>query len=81
VARLGGDEFAVLAADAPVDTVDLIRRRVAKSQAERNTEPGRLYDVRMSLGAAAWSPSSPKTLESLLEEADADAYTSKRSRR
>jgi two-component system, cell cycle response regulator len=81
VARLGGDEFAVLAADAPGDKIDLMRRRIAKWQVERNTEPGRLYGVSMSVGAAPWSCASPKTLEVLLEEADADAYRTKRSRR
>ena len=81
VARLGGDEFAVLAADAPADKIDVMRRRVTKWQVERNTEPGRLYGVSMSIGAAAWSTASPKTLEALLEEADQDAYRNKRSAR
>jgi two-component system, cell cycle response regulator len=81
VARLGGDEFAVLAADAPGDKIEVMRRRVAKWQVERNTEPGRLYGVSLSLGAAPWSTASPKTLEVLLEEADADAYRNKRAKR
>jgi two-component system cell cycle response regulator len=81
VARLGGDEFAVLAADAPADTIELMRKRVAKWQVERNGEPGRPFAVSMSVGAAPWSKASPKTLAALLEEADADAYATKRARR
>jgi two-component system, cell cycle response regulator len=81
VARLGGDEFAVLAADAPGDRIDVMRRRVSKWQADRNAEAGRLYSVSLSLGAAAWSTASPKTLDALLEDADADTYRSKRGGR
>lgn len=80
IARLGGDEFAVLAADAPGDRVDIMRRRVARWQEDRNGEPGRQFSVSLSLGAAAWSTASPKSLEALLEDADADAYRSKRRR-
>ena len=81
VARLGGDEFAVLAADAPGDKIEIMRRRLEKWQVERNAEPGRLYGVSLSVGTASWSTASPKTLEVLLEEADADAYRNKRARR
>ena len=81
VARLGGDEFAVLAADAPGDRIGVMLQRVEKWQGVRNSDRGRLFSVSISLGAAAWSTASPKTLEALLEEADADAYKNKRAKR
>lgn len=81
VARFGGDEFAVLAADAPSDCIDVMLRRLDKWQVERNREPDRLYAISLSVGAAAWSPTAPTSLEALLEAADAAAYTGKRSKR
>ncbi|MEO6527335.1 MAG: diguanylate cyclase [Gemmatimonadaceae bacterium] len=78
VARLGGDEFAVLANEAPADCVDVVIRRLGKWQAERNAEADRKFAIALSVGAAAWSTESPKSLLALLEDADAAAYTAKR---
>ena len=80
VARIGGDEFAVLAPDAAPETVDIMLRRVAKWQDERNREPDRPFSVSLSLGGVAWTASEPRTLEMMLSEADMAAYTAKRRR-
>lgn len=80
VARIGGDEFAILAPDASPETIDIMVRRVAKWQEERNREPGRQYSVSLSLGGVAWTPSEPRTLEMMLSEADMAAYAAKRRR-
>ncbi|MDB4883773.1 MAG: diguanylate cyclase [Gemmatimonadetes bacterium] len=81
VARLGGDEFAILANEAPADCVDLMIRRLGKWQADRNAETDRKFAISLSVGAAAWSPDSPKSLLALLEDADAAAYRAKRGGR
>ena len=80
LARIGGDEFAILAPDAPPETIEIMLRRVAKWQDERNREPGRSFSVSLSLGGVAWTPSEPRTLEMMLSEADMAAYTAKRRR-
>ena len=80
VARIGGDEFAVLAPDATAETIDIMIRRAAKWQEERNREPGRPFGVSLSVGGVAWTPSEPRTLDMLLSEADMAAYTAKRRR-
>ncbi|HEU4720087.1 MAG TPA: GGDEF domain-containing response regulator [Gemmatimonadaceae bacterium] len=80
VARIGGDEFAVLAPDAAPESIDVMLRRVAKWQDERNREPDRPFPVSLSLGGVAWTASEPRTLEMMLSEADMAAYTAKRRR-
>jgi len=80
LARIGGDEFAIFAPDAPPETIEIMLRRVAKWQDERNREPGREFSVSLSLGGVAWTPSEPRTLEMMLSEADMAAYTAKRRR-
>jgi diguanylate cyclase (GGDEF)-like protein len=80
VARIGGDEFAVLAPEATSDTIDIMIRRAAKWQDERNREPDRPFGISLSLGGVAWTASEPRTLDMLLSEADMAAYTAKRRR-
>jgi diguanylate cyclase (GGDEF)-like protein len=80
VARIGGDEFAILAPDAKPETIEIMLRRVAGWQDERNGEPGRPFPVSLSLGGVAWTPSEPRTLEMMLSEADMACYAAKRRR-
>jgi two-component system, cell cycle response regulator len=80
VARIGGDEFAILAPDAAPESIEIMLRRVAKWQDERNSAPGRQFGVSLSLGGAGWTPSEPRTLDMLISEADMAAYTAKRRR-
>ena len=80
VARIGGDEFAVLAPEATSYTIDIMIRRAAKWQDERNREPDRPFGISLSLGGVAWTASEPRTLDMLLSEADMAAYTAKRRR-
>jgi len=81
VARIGGDEFAVLAPDAPVETIDIMLRRVSEYQAARNGHPERPFAISLSLGGVAWTPDEPRSIEMLLAEADMAAYTAKRRQR
>jgi diguanylate cyclase (GGDEF)-like protein len=81
VGRLGGDEFAVLASDAPPECLELMLRRIAKWQDDRNAEPRRPFSISLSAGGVAWTPDEPRTLDALIAEADMAAYTAKRRRR
>jgi diguanylate cyclase (GGDEF)-like protein len=78
VARIGGDEFAILAPDAGSETIEIMIRRVAKWQEERNGEPGRPFAVSLSLGGVAWTVDEPRSLDMLLSEADMATYAAKR---
>jgi two-component system cell cycle response regulator len=78
IGRIGPDEFAVLAPDAPPEALEIMIRRVAKWQTERNARPGRVHQVSLAVGGVAWTPSEPRTLEMMLSEADMAAYAARR---
>ena len=78
VARYGGDEFAVLAPDAPPSTVEIVLGRLARWEGVLNGDPRRRFEVTLSVGAAAWTPAEPRSLEALLSDADHAAYRAKR---
>lgn len=75
-ARLGGDEFALLIADAALDVVEPIARRIlddihAAIQAEAR-------GVTVSMGVATFSEPEPSA-DALIHEADAAMYEAKQS--
>jgi diguanylate cyclase (GGDEF)-like protein len=78
IARMGGDEFAVYAPEASPESTEIMLRRLAKWQEERNREPGRPFSISLSAGGAAWTKAQPRSLEAMLAEADAAAYRAKR---
>ena len=78
VARIGGDEFAVFAPEAGPESLEIMLRRLSSWQEERNRTVERPFRVSLSVGGVAWTASQPKTLETLLAEADAAAYRVKR---
>jgi len=78
IARMGGDEFAVYAPEASPESTEVMLRRLAKWQEERNREPGRPFSISLSAGGAAWTKAQPRSLEAMLAEADAAAYRAKR---
>jgi diguanylate cyclase (GGDEF)-like protein/PAS domain S-box-containing protein len=80
VARLGGDEFVILAVEATEESVTLFRERIRRVLSERNREPGRAYEISLSLGAAHFGPEEQLTLEELLHEADTRMYARKAGR-
>lgn len=72
----GGDEFAVILPDANGEGAESLARRVAH-QLERNLE--REVPVTFSHGVACY-PKDGRTLQKLLEAADAGLYTMKRAK-
>ncbi|ARP97348.1 sensor domain-containing diguanylate cyclase [Bordetella genomosp. 13] len=78
IARLGGDEFVVLLVDALDSEVDGIVRRMRNALDERNHAMQRGYELRYSVGRAAYDAQRHATVQSLLADADASMYEQKR---
>ena len=70
VARMGGDEFAVLQIDAGAEAEPAALRRITAATAAANATPGRTHELSLSLGAAAFDPAAPCTIDQLLSLAD-----------
>jgi diguanylate cyclase (GGDEF)-like protein/PAS domain S-box-containing protein len=81
VARLGGDEFVVLAGDVNDESIAVLTGRLERALAESNAKAGRDYGLSFSVGMAAFDPSAPVAMETLLGEADARMYAAKAQKR
>ncbi len=81
LSRLGGDEFGVLAADASEGSAEVVRNRLQQKIAARNQQPNRRYLLSLSVGIVAYDPVQPRSLENLMEQADARMQEQKRNRR
>lgn len=79
LARLGGDEFAVLALEASIPDVRLIRSRLEKSLEQANAEEFQ-YRLALSVGVARYDPRSPVSIGELIDTADQDMYKHKNPR-
>lgn len=79
--RLGGDEFVALAVNCLDPTGAVLVRRLEERLAHRNAMPGRSFTLSMGRGLACFDPTNPKSLQQLLEEADARLYEDKRARK
>ena len=76
-ARLGGDEFCVLLTDSSDEGARLASSRLKANLAAFNAANRRGYALSLSVGAARFDPESPRSLPSLLEEADQAMYRQK----
>lgn len=81
VGRLGGDEFAVLLtnASATACTESLARLETARDALNRASKRG--YELRFSAGQIAYDESRHAAVDTLLHDADALMYASKRDGR
>ncbi|MBZ0186888.1 MAG: diguanylate cyclase [Candidatus Obscuribacterales bacterium] len=77
IARLGGDEFAVIAHERTTKNISAIQRRLRANQADLNSQAGREYLLKLSVGFASYDPESPSCLDDLLERADLAMYEQK----
>jgi diguanylate cyclase (GGDEF)-like protein/PAS domain S-box-containing protein len=80
VARLGGDEFAVFAVECDSEGIKTLRERLRQSVADLNRSGREPFQLSISVGAAAYQPSSPLQLQDLLELADNEMYAEKHAR-
>lgn len=77
-ARIGGDEFAILMVEYGGDNEGVIRERIEKRLAKRNSGGGRMYKLSLSMGVSSFDPAAPNTLEELLSSGDELMYREKK---
>ena len=82
VSRFGGDEFAALLSCDPNvhDQVQLLQRLQNNLDA-LNAQPGRSYELQMSVGVVKFDAAGPCTIEIMMKEADALMYEHKLNRK
>jgi diguanylate cyclase (GGDEF)-like protein/PAS domain S-box-containing protein len=80
IARIGGDEFVVLQIRAPDDSLSVSTDRLHENLAKHNLHSEKPYKLSLSLGSVVYNPADRKTLDQLLEEADAKMYEQKKSK-
>jgi diguanylate cyclase (GGDEF)-like protein/PAS domain S-box-containing protein len=79
VIRYGGDEFLVILPETNGKAVVAVER-IRAAVAERNVENPLLdFPVTLAIGVAHWHPQDPRTIESVLNEADRTMYEDKRT--
>ena len=80
LARFGGDEFVCLLPETGEESFDVPARRLRRNLEASNRRAARPYQLSVSLGAAAYDPRNPCSLEQLIERADQAMYRDKRRR-
>ncbi|MFH1215057.1 MAG: diguanylate cyclase [Pseudomonadota bacterium] len=82
IGRLGGDEFAVLMLSEPGTTCDHpVVSRLQEHLDEINREPGRAYELSMSVGMVTYSFDAPCSIDELLARGDEAMYQCKRKKK
>ena len=77
VARIGGDEFVVLAIDAQKAQTETLTARLQENLDRWNREPNRGYRLSLSSAVVEYDPTSPCSLEELLNRGDRLIYQRK----
>jgi|ERR1041385_4103587 diguanylate cyclase (GGDEF)-like protein len=80
IGRIGGDEFAIFVADAAESSIETVSRRLEQKLKACNAEPGRLYDLSLSIGIVAYDATNPAGIEGLLHQADELMYAQKQKK-
>jgi diguanylate cyclase (GGDEF)-like protein len=82
VARIGGDEFTALALNLSWENeINAILKRIDYYFDEYNSTSGKPYKISVSFGYACYFPSSEKTFDELIREADRKLYEKKKNKR
>jgi diguanylate cyclase (GGDEF)-like protein/PAS domain S-box-containing protein len=83
IARIGGDEFVILAIEGTLEAgPDLLRERVQENLDRYNhAEPDRKYRLSLSMGAVAYDPKHPVSIDALLTQADRKMYVEKQGKK
>lgn len=75
IARVGGDEFCVVGRAGAEGDAERLLERVGTRLAQSAAEHG--FVLSISAGVSRYDPSSPRSLEELVREADARMYEHK----
>ena len=82
VCRMGGDEFAVLVVDATTESEETLRARLTEAVLNDNQRSQRPFRIALSVGAVYYDHTcADRSIEDILEHADALMYGNKRQRR
>jgi diguanylate cyclase (GGDEF)-like protein/PAS domain S-box-containing protein len=83
IARIGGDEFVILAIEGASEAgSELLLERLRKTLDLYNTmESDRKYRLSLSMGAVAYDPEQPVSIEALLSQADKKMYLEKQGKK
>ena len=79
VGRLGGDEFVALAMNCLDASGQVLLHRLDEHVKSRNADGQRRFAISIGRGMARFDPDKPKSLQQLLDEADARLYVNKRA--
>jgi diguanylate cyclase (GGDEF)-like protein len=80
-ARMGGDEFCILLRGESARSAERAVERLAAAVEDVNREPGRAFELSLSVGIARFDPDEPVSVDRLIEQADGLMYASKRAKR
>jgi diguanylate cyclase (GGDEF)-like protein/PAS domain S-box-containing protein len=80
LARLGGDEFVVLAIESTEVSASALAARLQATLETHNQQPGRSYQLSLSLGIARYDPGSPLSVADLITQADRLMYLQKQAK-
>ena len=78
IARIGGDEFVVLLPDTEAEACEIMHKRIQRSSEYEFAN--RQWDISLSIGQAT-STGKEKSPLTMLDEADANMYASKKSKK
>lgn len=78
LARLGGDEFVALAPHTSQGAAEAMIHRLTSQFRSHRTIHRHPFRIALSAGLALFDPSTPRSLEELMEEADSRMYELKR---
>jgi diguanylate cyclase (GGDEF)-like protein len=81
IARIGGDEFAIMALEVPIDSTEILIRRLREKTEAHNAAMGKPYHLSISVGVARYAPECPCPIEELLSQADASMYEEKNTKK
>lgn len=81
IGRMGGDEFAVLAINTGDGDRENLMTRLRDTLDRYNKAPRRKYTLSLSVGAAAYEPDRPATLDDLIAAADTSMYEEKQGKK
>lgn len=77
IARLGGDEFVTMLVDCNDDQINTILKRFSEKIESANTTLDKPYTIEYSIGFANFSYDTDKSIDEMIQEADAAMYLDK----
>ena len=77
IGRLGGDEFVVMLTDSDQEQINNILNRFKQAITETNQAIDKPYNIEFSAGVASFAYDTDKSLEEMIEQADAAMYAQK----